>query len=95
MLIKTVLGACFVALSSAAPRNECTSAPVVAKPIGNVTVAMVRSAPPSWPMPIFNFDWTGTQLNITQIALEGARLMEKAKSEGADLITFPELWFPG
>jgi len=95
MLIKIILGACFVVLSSATPRNECNSTPEEAEPIGNVTVAMVRSAPPSWPMPIFNFDWTGTQLNVTRIALEGARLMKKAKSDGADLITFPELWFPG
>ncbi|KAF9877238.1 hypothetical protein CkaCkLH20_05504 [Colletotrichum karsti] len=62
---------------------------------GNFTVAMVRSAPPNWPMPLMNMDWTGVTLNIGQTVDYGIELIQKAAAEGADLITFPELWFPG
>ena len=61
----------------------------------NVTVAMVRAAPPNWPMPIFNFNWTGAELNISDTVDRGVGYMKQAASQGADIVTFPELWFPG
>ena len=61
----------------------------------NVTVAMVRAAPPNWPMPIFNFNWTGVELNISETVDKGIMYIKDAASQGADIVTFPELWFPG
>lgn len=61
----------------------------------NFTVAMVRSAPPNWPTPLLNMDWTGITMNISQTVDYGIELVQKAAQEGADMITFPELWFPG
>lgn len=61
----------------------------------NFTVAMVRSAPSNWPMPLMNMDWSGTVLNISETVDYGIELIRKAADEGADMITFPELWFPG
>lgn len=62
---------------------------------GNLTVAMVRSPPPNWPLPILNANWTGMVLNISQTVEEGIELIDQAAEKGANLITFPELWFPG
>ncbi|ROW08155.1 hypothetical protein VPNG_06963 [Cytospora leucostoma] len=61
----------------------------------NLTVALVRSAPPKWPMPLMKMDWTGTVLNISETVDYGIELIQKAADDGADMITFPELWFPG
>jgi nitrilase len=61
----------------------------------NFTVAMVRQPPPNWPMPILNMDWTGVVMNISEAVDDGIRLMHKAAEGGANLVTFPELWFPG
>lgn len=61
----------------------------------NLTVALVRSAPPNWPMPLLTYDWTGAELNISETVDEGIRLIKVAAHEGAGMVTFPELWFPG
>lgn len=61
----------------------------------NLTVAMVRSAPPNWPMPLLTYNWTGVKLNISETVDAGIGLIHKAAEEGAGMITFPELWFPG
>ncbi|THY98519.1 aliphatic nitrilase-like protein [Aureobasidium pullulans] len=61
----------------------------------NFTIAMVRSAPPNWPMPLTTYNWTGVQLNISETVDYGIELISKASKEGAGLISFPELWFPG
>ncbi|KAF7547351.1 hypothetical protein G7Z17_g7787 [Cylindrodendrum hubeiense] len=56
---------------------------------------MIRSPPPNWPLPILNFDWTGTKLNISQNIDEGIELLHEASENGANFVMFPELWFPG
>ncbi|KAH0280331.1 aliphatic nitrilase-like protein, partial [Aureobasidium melanogenum] len=61
----------------------------------NFTVAMVCSAPPNWPMPLTTYNWTGVQLNISETVDYSIELIHKAADEGASLISFPELWFPG
>lgn len=58
-------------------------------------VALIRAPPPNWPLPLGTHNWTGIQLNVSQNVDEGIRLIEEAKASGADLVTFPELWFPG
>lgn len=61
----------------------------------NLTIAMVRAAPPNWPTPLLNYDWCAIELNISQTIDAGIGYIEAAAAQGADAITFPELWFPG
>lgn len=61
----------------------------------NLTVAMIRAAPPNWPLPILNKDWTGITLNISETVDYGIELMHDAAASGAHIVSFPELWFPG
>lgn len=61
----------------------------------NLTVALVRSPPPNWPLPITNYDYTGINFNISEAVDAGIKLINEAKSNGSDLVVFPELWFPG
>ncbi|WYZ36141.1 hypothetical protein EsH8_XI_000024 [Colletotrichum jinshuiense] len=58
-------------------------------------VALVRRPPPNWPLPLNNRDWTGIKIDISQTIDEAIDLMKEAKKNGANLIAFPELWFPG
>lgn len=62
---------------------------------GNLTIAMVRSAPPNWPLPLLNYDWADSVSNISETVDAGIDLINKAARDGASIITFPELWFPG
>jgi hypothetical protein len=61
----------------------------------NLTVAIVREEPPTWPMPIMNKNWTGIQFNLNATVQKGLFLIDQATSNGANLVVFPELWFPG
>lgn len=61
----------------------------------NLTVALVRTPPPNWPLPLTNYDFTGVTFNISEVFDAGIKLINDAKSAGSDLIVFPELWFPG
>lgn len=69
--------------------------PSVAADTSNLTVAMVRIPPPNWPLPLLNKDWTGIKLNISETVDHGISLMKEAAAEGANMVLFPELWFPG
>lgn len=61
----------------------------------NLTVAIVRAEPANWPMPIMNKDWTGREFDLNATVAKGVKLIEEAASKGANLVVFPELWFPG
>lgn len=61
----------------------------------NLTVALLRAAPPNWPLPILNRDWSGVKLNISETVDAGIDYIHQAAGQGADVISFPELWFPG
>lgn len=40
-------------------------------------------------------NWTDAVLNISKTVDAGIDLIHKASRDGASIITFPELWFPG
>ncbi|GKZ26572.1 hypothetical protein AbraIFM66951_002630 [Aspergillus brasiliensis] len=61
----------------------------------NLTIAMVRAPPPSWPLPIYSYNWTGITPNLNSSIDKAIDYMHKAKEDGANWILFPELWFPG
>ena len=61
----------------------------------NLTIALVRAPPPNWPLPIHEYNWGTVKPNLTSSIDEGIRYMQEAKSNGANWIVFPELWFPG
>jgi hypothetical protein len=61
----------------------------------NLTVAIVRAAPVNWPAPIENKTWTGVSLDLNATVAYGVELISEAASNGANLVVFPETWFPG
>ena len=61
----------------------------------NFTVALVRSPPPNWPLPVLNYNYEGIVFNISETVDIAVDLMHKAVADGANLIQFPELYFPG
>jgi len=61
----------------------------------NLTIALVRAPPPNWPLPLLNYDYTGIVFNISQAVDAGLDLINKAAANDANLVLFPELWFPG
>jgi len=61
----------------------------------NLTVALVRSAPVNWPSPILNKNWIGVSLDLDATVNYGVELIGEAASRGANLVVFPETWFPG
>jgi nitrilase len=61
----------------------------------NLTVAIVRAEPVNWPMPLMNKNWTGVHFDLNSTIAKGVKLIEDAASNGANLVVFPELWFPG
>jgi predicted amidohydrolase len=40
-------------------------------------------------------DWKGLKHDLNASVELGIQYIEQAASQGADLIAFPELWFPG
>lgn len=62
----------------------------------NMTVAVVRSPPVNWPMPILNKTWNANDnFDLNATVDYGVALIEEAASNGANLVVFPEVWFPG
>ncbi len=61
----------------------------------NLTAALVRSAPVNWPSPILNKNSTGVSLDLNATVNYGVELIGEAASRGANLVVFPETWFPG
>lgn len=61
----------------------------------NLTVAIVRAPPANWPLPLMNKNWTGVDFDINATVAKAANLVEEAAHAGANLVVFPELWFPG
>ncbi|KAE9967685.1 hypothetical protein BLS_006236 [Venturia inaequalis] len=78
-----------VAAVSAVPANISTV------DYNNLTVALVRAAPVNWPAPILNKNWTGVSLNLTATVSYAVDLIDTAAAKGANLVVFPETWFPG
>jgi len=56
---------------------------------------MARSAPPNWPSPLLNYDWTDSMLSIGETVDVGISFIRKAARDSASIITFPELYSPG
>ena len=61
----------------------------------NLTVAIVRAEPVNFPMPILNKNWTGVEFDLNATVAKGLKLIGEAADNGANLVVFPELWFPG
>ncbi|KAL1851672.1 hypothetical protein Daus18300_012481 [Diaporthe australafricana] len=61
----------------------------------NLTVAIVRAEPANWPTPLMNKRWDGVSFNLDATVTKGVGLVEEAARNGANLVVFPELWFPG
>lgn len=58
-----------------------------------LNAALVRAPPALWSEPILSRDYHGVDINTTTTL--GVNYIERAASEGANLVAFPELWFPG
>lgn len=61
----------------------------------NFTVALVRAPPANYPYPPTSTDWKGLRHDLNASVELGVQYIEQAASQGADLVAFPELWFPG
>jgi hypothetical protein len=61
----------------------------------NLTVAIVRAEPANFPMPVMTKNWTGIRFDLNATVTKGVNLIKEAASNGANLVVFPELWFPG
>lgn len=61
----------------------------------NITLSAVVAAPAGWPLPVNNKNWTEGHFDLNSTVEYGVKLMAEARSNGADLVAFPELWFPG
>ncbi|OJJ65797.1 hypothetical protein ASPBRDRAFT_70193 [Aspergillus brasiliensis CBS 101740] len=61
----------------------------------NLTVAIVRAPPVNWPLPLMNKNWTDVAFDLDGSVEKGVGLIKQAAENGANLIVFPELWFPG
>lgn len=61
----------------------------------NLTVALVRVPPLGFPLPILSRNYTGLSFDLDGTVAKGISLIAEAASNGANLIVFPELWFPG
>ncbi|KGO38650.1 Carbon-nitrogen hydrolase [Penicillium expansum] len=61
----------------------------------NLTVAIVRAPPANWPLPVMNKNWTDVKFDLNQTVVKATHLIKDAADAGANLVVFPELWFPG
>lgn len=87
-ILVSLLGAPAV-LAGALPRREVTP------DYNNLTAAIVRAEPVNWPMPVMNKTWEGVKFDLNGTVDLGVSLIKQAADEGANLVVFPELWFPG
>ncbi|KAF2621871.1 carbon-nitrogen hydrolase [Macroventuria anomochaeta] len=81
--------ALLLSIAVAAPTSRSTP------DYSRLTVAIVRAETASWPMPLMNKKWTDVQFTLNATIAKGIKLIEEAASNGANLVVFPELWFPG
>ncbi|PVI00761.1 putative aliphatic nitrilase [Periconia macrospinosa] len=63
--------------------------------LNNITLAAIRSPPVNWPMPVLNKNWDGVKFDINATVDLGLQYMKQAAQNGARLVAFPEVWFPG
>ncbi|KAL4801597.1 carbon-nitrogen hydrolase [Aspergillus unguis] len=75
-----------VAGAIASPVKNTTSSPIL-------NVALIRAPPALWAEPILSREYHGADINATTSL--GVKYIETAAREGANLVVFPELWFPG
>ncbi|TQN71716.1 Arylacetonitrilase, partial [Colletotrichum shisoi] len=61
----------------------------------NITLSAVVAAPAGWPLPVGNKNWTDGHFDLKATVKYGTKLIAEARGNGADLVAFPELWFPG
>ncbi|THX67569.1 aliphatic nitrilase-like protein [Aureobasidium pullulans] len=81
--------------SAAAVLSKVANSTSQEQSFANLTVALVRSAPANWPMPLFNKNWSNVTFDINKTVELGVGHIAEAASSGANLVVFPELWFPG
>ncbi|XEV01540.1 hypothetical protein FSHL1_006827 [Fusarium sambucinum] len=59
----------------------------------SLTAALIRAPPANWAEPILSRVYSGVDINATTDL--GVDYINRAAEEGANLVLFPELWFPG
>ncbi|KAM0747116.1 aliphatic nitrilase-like protein [Meredithblackwellia eburnea MCA 4105] len=80
---------------SPTPSIQKRALPAAGSNLSNLTLAAVRTPPVNWPSPVLNKNWNGVKFDINATVAFGVALISQAKSMGADLVAFPETWFPG
>jgi hypothetical protein len=75
--------------------STIAAAPLSSPDYNNLTVALVRAAPANWPAPILNKNWTDVSLDLDATITFAVDLITEAATTGANLVVFPETWFPG
>ncbi|CAJ0555027.1 Ff.00g135400.m01.CDS01 [Fusarium sp. VM40] len=84
MLVSFILA--FAGLTSARAINSTSAA-------SSFTAALVRAPPANWSEPVLSRVYNGVNINATTEL--GVNYIGRAAKDGADLVLFPELWFPG
>lgn len=59
----------------------------------SLATALIRAPPAKWAQPIPSKVYSGVDIDATTKL--GVQSIDQAAREGADLVAFPELWFPG
>ncbi|GJC90075.1 nitrilase [Colletotrichum liriopes] len=74
-----------------------TAARVISRTVdySNFTVALVRAPPANYPYPPPSESWQGQTYDLNTTVDLGIRYIKQAALNGANLVAFPELWFPG
>jgi hypothetical protein len=89
MHLTTIIGLAGTCMVTAFSGNHTTT------DFNNLTVALVRAPPANWPLALMNKNWTGVKFDLNNTVDKGVDLIKVAAQNGANLIVFPELWFPG
>ncbi|KAH6869692.1 aliphatic nitrilase-like protein [Thelonectria olida] len=71
----------------------CHGAAVPRSSASSLTAALIRAPPALWSEPILSRVYNGVDINATTDL--AVKYIKRATQEGAQLIAFPELWFPG
>ncbi|KPM46109.1 hypothetical protein AK830_g420 [Neonectria ditissima] len=71
----------------------CHGAAVHNPPGSSLTAALIRAPPALWSEPILSRVYNGVDINATTDL--GVKYIKQAAKQGANLVAFPELWFPG